>query len=85
MTRLGRWNSGIQDDIRNAAETRAKNRAFNEFLEKAIADVNIEILLPKKEDAAVAPDAPAGAPEGASETAEERAARRAVVSIASRN
>jgi len=61
----------IHDDIRNAAETRAKNRAFNEFLEKAIADVNIEILLPKKEDAAVAPDAPAGAPEGASETAEE--------------
>ncbi len=61
----------VQDEIRNAVEARAKNREFGEFLEKAIADVKIEILLPKKEETPALPDAPAAAPGEESGKAEE--------------
>ena len=49
----------VEEQVRNAVETRAKGMAFNAYLESAINDLDIEIMLPLREEAAE----PAGAPE----------------------
>jgi peptidyl-prolyl cis-trans isomerase C len=61
----------VKDGIRRNLEAQAKQRAFGEFLETAIGDVKIEILLPRKDAAAPSPDSSAGIPAEGSKAGEE--------------
>ncbi|MFO7973937.1 MAG: peptidylprolyl isomerase [Candidatus Hydrogenedentota bacterium] len=40
----------VKDDVRSALEERAKAQAFNEYLDTAVEELDIEILLPEKEE-----------------------------------
>lgn len=59
----------VKERVREAVETRAKGMAFNEYLESAVDDLKIEILLPRKEEAD-STDAPSEAPEAENGEAE---------------
>ena len=61
----------VKGNIRRDLEAQAKQRAFSEFLEQAIGDVKVEVLLPKRDAAAASPDSPAGASSEASQEDEE--------------
>lgn len=61
----------VKGNIRRDLEAQAKQRAFSEFLEQAVGDVKVEVLLPKRDAAAASPDSPAGASSEASQEDEE--------------
>jgi foldase protein PrsA len=57
----------VEEELREALESRAKGMAFNEYLESATDEVDIEILLPRKEEAADPAEAPNASGEEESE------------------
>lgn len=48
----------VKEDVRAAVENRAKAEAFNKYLDAAIEELNIEILLPKREESSVTIEMP---------------------------
>jgi len=60
----------VKDNVRSAVENKAKGDAFREYLTTALDSLKIEILLPKKDEAAGAAEAPGEKPKASSEETE---------------